>query len=57
MSCYLESKSSGAFNFIETFVLKLCTKSRNRIIKMMQNVTRVQNVEKMKYKLKPFDYM
>ena len=33
MSCHLESKSSGAFNFIGTISLELCTISNNLIIK------------------------
>ena len=38
MSCHLESKLYGAFNFIEMFALELCTNSHN-LIKMTQHVT------------------
>ena len=34
MSCHLESKSSGAFNFIGTFALELYTNNHNLIIKI-----------------------
>ena len=34
-----ESKSSGAFNFIGFFALKLCNNSHNLIMKMTQKVT------------------
>ena len=39
MSRHLESKSSGAFNFIGFFVLKLCNNSHDLIMKMTQHVT------------------
>ena len=35
----LENKSSGAFNFIGAFALKMCNNSQNLIIKMTQYVT------------------
>ena len=35
----LESKSSGAFNFIMFFALKSCNNSHDLIIKMTQHVT------------------
>ena len=33
MSCHLKSESSGAFNFMGTFALAMCTNSHNLIIK------------------------
>ena len=38
MFCHLDSKSSGACNFIGTFALKLRNKSQNLIINMTQHV-------------------
>ena len=39
MPRHLESKSSGAFNFIGFFALKLCNNSHDLIMKMTQHVT------------------
>ena len=36
---HLKSKSSGAFNYIGFFALKLCNKSHDVIMKMTQHVT------------------
>ena len=39
MPRHLEIKSSGAFNFIGIYALKLCTSSHNLVMKMTQQVT------------------
>ena len=39
VSRHLESKSSGAFNFIGFFALKLCNNSHDLIMKMTQHMT------------------
>ena len=55
MPRHLVSKLSGAFNFIGTLALKLCTNIHNLIMNLTQHVTSQTNVkykEKQKYKMK-----
>ena len=48
--CHLESKSFGAFNFIETFALKFCTNSHNLTMKwyVWRHKADVKDTEKMR---------